>query len=62
MPHGDNQSYDAFLHAKVRLAGTAGFDVDDSEINPILKPHQRTAVRWALAGGCRALFESSFGL
>lgn len=61
MPHGDIQSYDAFLKAKVRLAGTVGFDVDDSEINPILKPHQRAAVKWALAGGCRALFES-FGL
>ncbi|MFR5599745.1 MAG: SNF2-related protein, partial [Holdemania filiformis] len=28
---------------------------------PILKPHQRDAVCWAIRGGCRALFES-FGL
>lgn len=53
--------YQTFLKNKVRLAERIGFDVDDSEINPILKPHQRAAVRWALAGGRRALFES-FGL
>jgi hypothetical protein len=56
-----NQDYDAFIKRKVRLAGTDGFDIADSEINPVLKPHQRAAVRWALAGGRRALFES-FGL
>ena len=31
------------------------------EISPALKPHQKDAVRWALHGGRRALFES-FGL
>ncbi len=30
-----------------------------SEINPALKPHQRDAVRWALKGGRRALFEEA---
>lgn len=35
--------------------------VDPADINPALKPHQRDAVRWALKGGRRALFES-FGL
>lgn len=53
--------YQKFLEGKVRIADRLGFDVKDSEINPILKPHQRAAVKWALAGGCRALFES-FGL
>jgi hypothetical protein len=38
-----------------------GIDVSDSDINPALKPHQRVAVRWALRGGRRALFER-FGL
>jgi DNA modification methylase len=56
-----NQDYEAFIKAKVQLAGTDGFDIEDAEINPILKPHQRAAVRWALSGGRRALFES-FGL
>lgn len=54
-------SYDEFIKSKVRLATTDGFDVDDSEINPILKPHQRLVVQWAVKGGKRALFES-FGL
>lgn len=56
-----NKDYDAFIKSKVRLATTDGFDVDDSEINPILKPHQRACVKWAVKGGKRALFES-FGL
>jgi SNF2 family DNA or RNA helicase len=56
-----NKKYDAFIKSKVRLATTDGFTVDDSEINPILKPHQRAVVRWAVEGGKRALFES-FGL
>lgn len=53
--------YQKFLESKIRIADRLGFDVADDEINPILKPHQRAAVKWALAGGCRALFES-FGM
>ena len=30
-----------FLEAKINLATKSGFDVDASEINPILFPHQR---------------------
>src|SRR5690348_8500620 len=52
--------YQEFLARKVKVAASAGFDVDASAIHPILKPHQRDAVRWACAGG-RALFEA-FGL
>jgi hypothetical protein len=64
MDHGISQSKDLseyrdFIKSKVRLAKRDGFDVDDSEINPILKPHQRACVRWAVAGGRRALFEAS---
>jgi SNF2 family DNA or RNA helicase len=53
--------YQEFLKNKVRLADRIGFDIDDSEINPALKPHQKAAVKWAVAGGRRALFEA-FGL
>jgi DNA modification methylase len=56
-----DQSYQDFIRAKVQLAGDEGFDVADAEINPLLKPHQRACVRWALRGGRRALFEN-FGL
>src|SRR5947209_1495877 len=55
------EDYQSFLRAKVRLADREGFEVEDDEINPLLKPHQRACVRWAVRGGRRALFES-FGL
>jgi hypothetical protein len=54
-------AYIDFLKAKTRIAERRGLDVDDSEINPLLKPHQRKMVLWALAGGCRGLF-AAFGL
>jgi DNA modification methylase len=54
-------AYVDFLRKKIRLADFAGFDIDDSEINPILKPHQRDIVKWAVRGGCRAVF-AAFGL
>lgn len=53
--------YIEFLKSKVSIAAETGFSVDDSEINSILMPHQRDAVKWAIKGGRRALFES-FGL
>lgn len=55
------QSYIEFLKSKIEIAKESGFKVPANEINPILKPHQRDAVRWAVKGGRRALFES-FGL
>lgn len=54
-------TYSDFLHAKMRLAVRQGFDVPPEAVNPMLKPHQRDIVRWALAGGCRAIF-AAFGL
>ena len=54
-------NYQKFLERKIDLAEDSGFEVNASEINPALKPHQRDAVIWALRGGRRALFES-FGL
>lgn len=54
-------SYEAFLREKVNFDRSFGFDVDDADINPILLPHQRAIVRWAVAGGRRAIF-AAFGL
>lgn len=54
-------NYLDFLKSKIETAPISGFDVDPAEICANLKPHQRDAVRWALKGGRRALFES-FGL
>lgn len=54
-------TYADFLKSKIIVAPESGFDVDRSEVNPMLKPHQADAVIWACKGGRRALFES-FGL
>ncbi|MRW82914.1 DNA methylase N-4 [Pseudoduganella sp. FT26W] len=53
--------YGQFLREKIKLAQKKGFDVPLEQIHPGLKPHTRDIVRWALAGGQRAIF-ASFGL
>lgn len=53
--------YQNFLKSKVRLAEQFGFDVADSEVNPLLKPHQRDIVRWLVRMGRAACF-AAFGL
>lgn len=55
------RSYREFLERKIRLDHGMGFAVDASRVNPMLKPHQRDIVLWALAGGRRAIF-AAFGL
>lgn len=54
-------NYINFLKNKIIVAPVSGFDISADEINPVLKPHQRDAVMWAIKGGRRALFEK-FGL
>ena len=57
-------AYRQFIKRKAEISRSFGFQVDDAEISPWLvkgqdwKPHQRVAVRWAVAGGRRALFEA----
>lgn len=53
--------YLAFLERKVPAAGFTGVQVDPAEVNPLLKPHCRALVPWALEGGRRAIF-ARFGL
>lgn len=53
--------YEEFLKSKVRFAQNEGFEIDDSEINPALKPHNKLMVKWMVNGGRRACF-ASFGL
>jgi hypothetical protein len=53
-------SYAAFLERKATVAAVDGFPVDLDEIHPILKPHQRLIVQWAVEGGRRAIF-GAFG-
>jgi len=54
-------SYTDFLNSKIKIAEKNGFDVAQSDIHPILKPHQKDVVIWACKGGTRAGF-LSFGL
>lgn len=54
-------NYSEFLQKKIDIASESGFEISEEEINPKLLPHQRDAVRWAVKGGRRALFEK-FGL
>ena len=54
-------TYEEFLISKIDIAEQTGFEINDEDVNPILKPHQKDAVKWAVKGGRRALFES-FGL
>lgn len=54
-------TYEEFLKEKIAIASSSGFSIAENDIHPILKPHQKDAVKWAIAGGCRAIF-ASFGL
>ena len=55
------KGYMDFLKSKMAIAKDTGFEIADSELNPVLLPHQRDVVRWALKGGRRAVF-AQFGL
>lgn len=54
-------NYQDFLKNKIRLAPVSGLEVEQEDVNPILKPHQRDIVVWAVRGGKRAIF-AAFGL
>ncbi len=53
--------YQAFLEQKISLSKDAGIECSLDEIHPLLKPHQKAIVQWAVQGGRRAVF-ASFGL
>ena len=53
--------YIDFLRDKMAISHNTGFDVKESDLTPKLYPHVKDTVRWAVKGGCRAIF-SSFGM
>jgi len=53
--------YQEFIRAKASISKSTGFEIEQSEINDILYPHQKDCVQWAIRGGSRALF-AAFGL
>lgn len=57
----NTKDYKEFLENKIVAAGTFGFEIDKSKINPIALPHQKDIIHWSISGGRRAIF-ASFGL
>lgn len=57
----DNSKYMDFLKSKMAIAKDTGFEIDTSELNPALLPHQKDIIQWAIRGGRRAVF-AQFGL
>lgn len=53
--------YIDFLKEKMAVSHQQGFEVSADELTPSLYPHVKDTVRWAVRGGCRAIF-SSFGM
>ncbi|MBQ9532419.1 MAG: DNA methylase N-4 [Prevotella sp.] len=53
--------YIDFLKSKMAISSQTGFDVSEGQLTPTLYPHVKDTVRWAVRGGCRAIF-SSFGM
>lgn len=53
--------YIDFLKSKMAISHLTGFEIEESELTPVLFPHVKDTVRWAIKGGCRAIF-SSFGM
>lgn len=51
-------NYLEFLKKKIDIAPQTGIDISPDEVNPILKPHQRDSVVWAVRGGRRGLFQA----
>ncbi|MGP1549193.1 MAG: DNA methyltransferase [Prevotella fusca] len=50
-----------FLKNKMAISHETGFEIKDEDLTPSLYPHVRDTVKWAIKGGCRAIF-SSFGM
>lgn len=47
----DLHTYHQFLTQKTSVAESRGFACDPSEVHPLLKPHQRDIVAWAVKRG-----------
>lgn len=54
-------TYQEFLKSKVQFDHGCGFNCSAEDVNPLLKPHHRDIVIWAVRGGRRAVF-TAFGL
>ena len=55
------KEYIDFLKDKMAISHETGFEINDEELTPSLYTHVKDTVKWAIKGGCRAIF-SSFGM
>ena len=53
--------YIDFLKNKMAISHETGFEIKDEDLTHDLYPHVKDTVKWAVKGGCRAIF-SSFGM
>ena len=60
-PAVPESTYVEFLKAKAAVSPATGFDVTLDDLHPALYRHQKLLVKWALKGGCRAVF-AKFGI
>lgn len=60
-PEIQDDPYHALLTSKFKFSQAHGVEIDRAAINPILKPHQRDIVQWAVKQGRAAIF-AAFGL
>lgn len=51
-----HMDYEEFLKQKAYVVESSGFDIDKSELNPMLFDFQKDIVRWALAKGKACVF------
>lgn len=61
VPAVAEMEYLEFLKAKAAVSPATGFDVDLNDLHTNLYQHQKMLVKWALKGGCRAVF-AKFGI
>lgn len=52
-------TYEEFLRSKTIKIHTSGFDIDKSELNPLLFEHQKDIVKWALKKGRAAIWSGT---
>lgn len=57
----NKMEYIDFLKNKMAISHEMGFKIKDKDLTPTLYPHVKDTVKWAIKGGCRAIF-SSFGM
>ena len=49
-------NYESYIASRKFVDIRAGFEIDESQLTPDLKPHQKYLVKWALAKGRAAIF------